>query len=101
MQAAAGAFGLMGTQGAGAWTDMQQAAAAAASFYQRQAGLTGSTGTVAFDPSSSSSKIRGLPYRTSVRYLQKYKRNRLMLNLLGNSGKVFNVQVISKSLEDT
>ncbi|KAG6551429.1 hypothetical protein Mapa_007075 [Marchantia paleacea] len=66
VQAAAGAFGLMGTPGAGAWTDMQQAAAAAASFYQRQAGLTGSTGTVAFDPSSSSSKIRGLPYRTST-----------------------------------
>ncbi|KAL2634576.1 hypothetical protein R1flu_006055 [Riccia fluitans] len=65
--AAAGAFGitgLMGTQGAGAWTDMQQAAAAAASFYQRQAGLTGSAGGMAFEPSSS--KIRGLPYRTST-----------------------------------
>ncbi|CAM6102293.1 unnamed protein product [Calypogeia fissa] len=68
VQAAAGAFGmsgLMGTQGAGAWTDMQQAAAAAASFYQRQAGMTGSPGTVAFDPSSTA-KIRGLPYRTST-----------------------------------
>lgn len=57
--------GLMGAQGAGAWTDMQNAAAAAASFYQRQAGLAGSTGSVAFDPSSSG-KVRGLPYRTSV-----------------------------------
>ncbi|CAM6037574.1 unnamed protein product [Sphagnum compactum] len=74
-QAAAGAFGLtglMGTQAAtGSWADMQNAAAAAASFYQRQAAsLAGSPATVAssitaFDPSSSS-KIRGLPYRTSV-----------------------------------
>jgi heterogeneous nuclear ribonucleoprotein F/H/epithelial splicing regulatory protein 1/2 len=74
-QAAAGAFGLtglMGTQAAtGSWADMQNAAAAAASFYQRQAAsLAGSPATVAssitaFDPSSSS-KIRGLPYRTST-----------------------------------
>jgi len=61
--------GLMGAQATtGSWADMQNAAAAAASFYQRQAaGLTGSTGSPvsSFDPSSSS-KIRGLPYRTSV-----------------------------------
>jgi hypothetical protein len=62
--------GLMGAQATtGSWADMQNAAAAAASFYQRQAaGLTGSAGSPvsSFDPSSSS-KIRGLPYRTSVR----------------------------------
>lgn len=72
LQAAAGAFGMTGLMGAqattGSWADMQNAAAAAASFYQRQAaGLTGSPASVsAFEPSSSS-KIRGLPYRTSVR----------------------------------
>ncbi|KAG0623825.1 hypothetical protein M758_3G204800 [Ceratodon purpureus] len=71
-QAAAGAFGMTGLMGAqattGSWADMQNAAAAAASFYQRQAaGLTGSGGSPvsSFDPSSSS-KIRGLPYRTST-----------------------------------
>jgi len=71
-QAAAGAFGMSGLMGAqattGSWADMQNAAAAAASFYQRQAaGLTGSAGSPvsSFDPSSSS-KIRGLPYRTST-----------------------------------
>ena len=63
--------GLMGAQATtSSWADMQNAAAAAASFYQRQAaGLAGSPASVAsvtsFDPSSSS-KIRGLPYRTSV-----------------------------------
>lgn len=73
IQAAAGAFGmtgLMGAQATGSWADMQNAAAAAASFYQRQAaGLGGSPASVAsvssFDPSSSS-KIRGMSYRNSV-----------------------------------
>jgi heterogeneous nuclear ribonucleoprotein F/H/epithelial splicing regulatory protein 1/2 len=75
LQAAAGAFGitgLMGTQATtGSWAEMQNAAAAAASFYQRQAAsLAGSPATVAssvtaFD-TSSSSKARGVPYRTSV-----------------------------------
>ncbi|KAH9557410.1 hypothetical protein CY35_07G083300 [Sphagnum magellanicum] len=74
-QAAAGAFGitgLMGTQATtGSWAEMQNAAAAAASFYQRQAAsLAGSPATVAssvtaFD-TSSSSKARGVPYRTST-----------------------------------
>lgn len=75
LQAAAGAFGitgLMGTQATtGSWAEMQNAAAAAASFYQRQAAsLAGSPATVAssvtaFD-TSSPSKVRGVPYRTSV-----------------------------------
>jgi hypothetical protein len=75
LQAAAGAFGitgLMGTQATtGSWAEMQNAAAAAASFYQRQAAsLAGSPATVAssvtaFD-TSSSSKARGVPYRTST-----------------------------------
>jgi len=71
--------GLMGAQAAtGSWADMQNAAAAAASFYQRQAaGLTGSAGSPvsSFDPSSSS-KIRGLPYRTSVRTLDYFNISR-------------------------
>lgn len=61
--------GLMGAQATGSWADMQNAAAAAASFYQRQAaGLGGSPASVpsvsSFDPSSS--KIRGMSYRNSV-----------------------------------
>lgn len=72
VQAAAGAFGMTGLMGAqastGSWVDMQNAAAAAASFYQRQAaGLTGSPASVSSFEPSSSAKIRGLPYRTSVR----------------------------------
>uniref|UniRef100_A0A7I4A7R3 RRM domain-containing protein n=1 Tax=Physcomitrium patens TaxID=3218 RepID=A0A7I4A7R3_PHYPA len=70
-QAAAGAFGMTGLMGAqastGSWVDMQNAAAAAASFYQRQAaGLTGSPASVSSFEPSSSAKIRGLPYRTST-----------------------------------
>ncbi|EFJ14378.1 hypothetical protein SELMODRAFT_446014 [Selaginella moellendorffii] len=70
-QAAAGAFGmagLLGAQGAGAWTDIQNVAAAAASFYQRQAGLTGSTAAgLALDPSVAATKLRSIPYRTSLK----------------------------------
>ncbi|KAJ7526814.1 hypothetical protein O6H91_16G024000 [Diphasiastrum complanatum] len=59
-QAAGGAFGiagLMGSQGVSAWAEMQNAAVAAASFYQRQvSGLGGPSNNMAFD--SSSSKIR-------------------------------------------
>eukprot|EP00249_Psilotum_nudum_P017256 c26237_g1_i1 orf=591-1967(-) len=65
-QAAAGGFGmggLMGTQGAGTWAEMQNSAAATASFYQQQAGLASSAGNSAFGPSAAG-RFRGAPYRS-------------------------------------
>lgn len=64
-QAAAGAFGMgsLISQGSGSWMDMQNAAAVAANFYQRQAGLASSTGASGFDHSTSG-KMQGAPYRS-------------------------------------
>lgn len=64
-QAAMGAFGmggLMGRQGAGSWADFGNAAAMAASLYQRQSRFTGSTGAAAFDRSSG--KMQGAPHNS-------------------------------------
>lgn len=55
----------MGTQGVGAWISMQQAAPKTIMFYQRQARLTSSLGSVPFDPWPTT-KILGLPYRRLV-----------------------------------